>query len=165
MGWGFGFVFEEIREPRGCEGFGFGREQRSSGGVDVLEGSDGLLIGFRLKDCRELGEFEGMELAELEGGDRGIEEVFEEFAGQLWLIGICHAGIFAGRLGGTRGKWTSAGSLRTGRGVGGGFWVGAKCMGLLYTGWQPAAECGGAPPVEIKTWRQRHPSTTNALRR
>ena len=91
---------------------------------------------FGFEDLGELGEFEAVDLAEVEGGERGVEEVFEEFVGELggelggrrsglgrrktltpgeredgfvMLCGVgCHACIFAQRADGTREIWWSA---------------------------------------------------------
>ncbi len=67
-----------------------------------------------------MGEGEGVVVAQVEGGDGGVEEISQQGVGEgwLWLVDLLcvhlHGGIVADRLGGTRGKWWSAGILRTG---------------------------------------------------
>jgi len=61
-----------------------------SGGVDCLDGLGCGAVVFGLDDCGGLGEGEVVDLADEDGGHRGIEEVFEErfceFGGELWCI-------------------------------------------------------------------------------
>lgn len=61
-----------------------------SGGVDGLDGADGGLVGVALGDGVELGEGEAVDLADEDGGHRGIEEVLEEalckFGRELWCV-------------------------------------------------------------------------------
>jgi hypothetical protein len=72
---------------------------RSADPLDVVFGDSEI---FRLDELDELGKIEVVVVAQIEGGDGGIEEVFEECVGELWfgLIGcVCgchlHAGIVA----------------------------------------------------------------------
>ena len=60
-----------------------------------------------------------MDVAQGEGGDGRVEEVFEEFVGEgdCWFDLVCfvfHVSIVAGRRGGSREKCWSAWILRTG---------------------------------------------------
>ena len=57
-----------------------------SGGVDGLDGGGCGAVVFGLDDFGELGEGEAVDLADEEGGHRGIEEVFEELFGELWCV-------------------------------------------------------------------------------
>lgn len=79
-----------------------------------------------------MGEGELMDLAHLEGGHRGVGQVFEELVGEGWFLvfesalSLCcvfHAGIIAWLICGTRGKLGSAVILRTGVGDGGEIFV------------------------------------------
>jgi len=117
---GLGFVFELIGEACGREGAGFGFDQGFAGVGDAFDGIACAVEVFGVEDGCELGEFEVVELAEFEGGEGGVEEVFEELAGEFVRCVVrVHAGIFAERRSGTRGDWGRAGSLRTGRWIGG----------------------------------------------
>lgn len=141
---GLGFVFELIGEACGREGAGFGFDQGFAGAGDAFDGIACAVEVIGVEDGCELGEFEVVELAEFEGGEGGVEEVFEEGAcelggrrgealttclpfglspgeredGFVWFGVAVHAGIFAERRCGTRGDWGRTGSLRTGRGIG-----------------------------------------------
>ncbi len=57
---------------------GLGVDGGGSGGVDGLDGADGGLVGVALGDGVELREGEAVDLADEDGGHRGIEEVLEE---------------------------------------------------------------------------------------
>ncbi|MFK7760499.1 MAG: hypothetical protein AB8C13_11220 [Phycisphaerales bacterium] len=61
-----------------------------AGGVDGLDGADGGLVVFALGEFGELWEGEAVDLADEDGGHRGIEEVFEEalckLGGGLWCV-------------------------------------------------------------------------------
>lgn len=91
--------------------------------------------GLGFEDGGELVERAGVDLAEVEGRDRRVGEVFEELVGEVdrfVLVCLCvvdvavlivlfvHGGIVAHSAIGTRGKWGRTGSLRTGVGFGGG---------------------------------------------
>ena len=82
MGGGLGLVFELIGETGGGLGAGFGLDDGSAGGGDALDGGGGLFVGFGLEQIGELGEGEGVEAAEIEGGDGWVGEVFEEGVGE-----------------------------------------------------------------------------------
>jgi len=49
-----------------------------AGGVDGLDRFDGVLVVLGVGEGEELGEGEVVDLADEDGGHRGIEEVFEE---------------------------------------------------------------------------------------
>lgn len=85
-----------------------------------------------------------MDLAEVDGGDRGVGEVFEELVGEgrLWLCCIVHhAGIVAQQRGGTREELGSAETLRTERGDGGGILVGCGWGHKGGLGWGGRGFC------------------------
>ncbi len=69
VGWGFWFVFEDIREASGCEGAGFGFDDFDACLGDAFDGGGGLLVGFGFEQVGELGEGELVEAAKVEGGD------------------------------------------------------------------------------------------------
>jgi len=81
---GGGFaVFGEFEEGLGL---GLGLCEGLAGGVDAFDGFAGGLEGFGFEDGRELGEFEVVDGAEVERGELGGEEVFEEFVGEGRLL-------------------------------------------------------------------------------
>ena len=61
---------------------GLGFDGWGSGGVDGLDGADGGLVVFALGEFGELWEGEAVDLADEDGGHRGVEEVFEEGFGK-----------------------------------------------------------------------------------
>lgn len=81
MGGGGWFVFELVGEAGGCQGLGFGFDDCGSCGVDALEGLDGLLEGFGFEDSCEFGQGELVQVAQVEGGDGGVEEVLHQGVG------------------------------------------------------------------------------------
>jgi len=112
---GFGLVFEQVADACGGEGSGLGGEYGLTRGVDALDVCDGLFVCFGFEEVGEFGELVVVELAEIEGGEGGVEEVLEERVCEFGFFVVRHASIFAQRRGGTSGKWSRAGSLRTGR--------------------------------------------------
>ena len=79
---GGGFVFKEVVGADEREGLGLGFDDRGAGCVDALGCvlCAAELVG--LEEVGELGEGEVVEFAEFEGGDGGVEEVFEEGGGE-----------------------------------------------------------------------------------
>ena len=77
-------VFFLVREVGGLLEGGEGLEVEGgvdrfgSGGVDGLDGADGGLVVVALGDGVELREGEAVDLADEDGGHRGVEEVLEE---------------------------------------------------------------------------------------
>ena len=67
-----------------------GVDRFGSGGVDGLDGADGGLVVVALGEFGELWEGEAVDLADEDGGHRGIEEVLEEalckFGSELWCV-------------------------------------------------------------------------------
>ena len=49
---------------------------------DAFDGFDGSLVGFGLEEVGELEEGEVVKIAEVEGGEGGVLEVFEELVGE-----------------------------------------------------------------------------------
>ncbi len=119
-------LLDDVGESGGGVEGGFGLGEV---GAFLVDAGDGLLGGLelgRVEDLGEAGEGEVVVVAQVEGGDGGVEEVFEECVGERWGGGrfvrlVCvlvgHMGIVAHRPRGARGKLGSAGILRTG-GVG-----------------------------------------------
>ncbi|MBM90942.1 MAG: hypothetical protein CMJ35_04920 [Phycisphaerae bacterium] len=86
VGWRFGFVLAEVGEARDGEGFGFGLHELAPGAGD---GFDHLFGGFELlgvDDVDELVEGKVVIVAQIEGADGGVEEVFEEVVGEGWCL-------------------------------------------------------------------------------
>lgn len=101
---GLGLVFELIGEACGREGAGFGFDQGFTGVGNAFDGFACAVEVFGVEDGCELGEFEVVELAEFEGGEGGVDEVFEEGAGEfVRRVVRVHVRIFAHRRGDTRG--------------------------------------------------------------
>ena len=117
-------VLDDVGQAGGGVEGGFGLGE---GGAFLVDAGDGLLgsleIG-RVEDLGEAGEGEVVVVAQIEGGDGGVEEVFEEsvceggFVGLICVV-VFHVGIVAHRPLGARGKLGSAWILRMG-GVGAG---------------------------------------------
>ena len=67
-----------------------GLDGSGSGGVDGLDGGGCGDVVLGLDDFGELGEGEVVDLADEDGGHRGIEEVLEEalckFGGEMWCV-------------------------------------------------------------------------------
>ncbi len=112
-------LLDDVGEAGGGVEGGFGVGEI---GALLVDAGDGLLGGLEVggvEDLGEAGEGEVVVVAQVEGGDGGVEEVFEECVGEGWFVGlICmlvgHVGIVAHRPWGARGKLGSAGILRTG---------------------------------------------------
>ncbi|MBO6740981.1 MAG: hypothetical protein JJ916_14095 [Phycisphaerales bacterium] len=78
VGWGLGAVAEEVGEAGGGEGLGLVFEECAPGGVGAGEAGAGVFKLGGGEEVVELVEGEVVELAELGGGDGGVEEVFDE---------------------------------------------------------------------------------------
>ncbi len=85
MGFGVGrglwFVFEDVGEAGGCQGAGFGFEDFLTGCVDALEGFFGGDEGFGFEGGCKFGEGDLVEVAQVERGDGGVEEVLQKCVG------------------------------------------------------------------------------------
>ncbi len=85
-------VFFLVREVGGLLERGEGLEVEvgvdrfGSGGVDGLDGADGGLVVVALGEFGELWEGEAVDLADEDGGHRGIEEILEDRFSQLWCV-------------------------------------------------------------------------------
>jgi hypothetical protein len=126
-------VFFLVREVGGLLERGEGLEVEvgvdrfGSGGVDGLDGADGGLVVVALGEFGELWEGEAVDLADEDGGHRGIEEVFEELFGERG-----------------RRKTPSVATRHLPRKPGGGEVVGGLwcvCLRLIVHG-APLVECG-----------------------
>ncbi len=135
MGRGGGFVFELIEQADGGQRSRLGLGEAGAGVGDAFDRDGGSLKGLGFEDGGELVERAGVDLAEVEGRDRRVGEVFEELVGQVdrfVLVCLCataiavldvlvvfsvHGGIVAHSAIGTRGKCGRTGSLRTGVGI------------------------------------------------
>jgi hypothetical protein len=104
---------------------GLGFDGLGAGIVDGLDHTDRGSVVLGVGDGVELREGEAVDLADEDGGYRGIEEVFEEVFGEGWATG--HWGLSTGgrgrrlggdggRSGGGRGALTPALSHQNGRG-------------------------------------------------
>jgi hypothetical protein len=78
VGRGFGAVAEEVGEAGCSEGLGFVLEESAAGFVGADEAGAGIVELGGGEEVVELVEGEVVELAELGGGDGGVEEVFDE---------------------------------------------------------------------------------------
>ena len=93
------------------------------------------MVGFGLEQVGELEEGEFVKIAEVEGGDGGVLEVFEELVGEFGKgLGIRDLGL-GGRGGKRRGKTSSVGFAATFAGGPGevSWWV-RLCCGCLHAG-------------------------------
>ncbi|MCA9276248.1 MAG: hypothetical protein KDA29_09500 [Phycisphaerales bacterium] len=94
VGRGFGAVLEDVVGADEGEGLGLGLDNAGARGVDALDEIAGAVEGGGLEELGEFVEGEMVELAEVEGGDGGVEEVFEELVGEGgrgirdWGLGI-----------------------------------------------------------------------------
>jgi len=78
VGGSYRLVFEDVGEAGGGEGLGFGGDEISARNRDTLDGGDGFAVGLRFEQVGELEEGDLVDVAHGEGGDGGVEEVFEE---------------------------------------------------------------------------------------
>ena len=78
MGGCFGAVAEEVGEACGGEGLGLVLEECAAGCVGAGEAGAGVVELGGGEEVVELVEGELVELAELGGGDGGVEEVLDE---------------------------------------------------------------------------------------
>jgi len=123
-GWGVVVLAAEVGETGSREGSGFVLDERGSCGVDALEVGQGALEGLGLEDDGELFEGEVVDVAEVEGGEVGAEEVEEEGAGEVAdgvgvvevslvcvrrLVRLHHGELKTGGGGGSRGWLVGAG--------------------------------------------------------
>ncbi len=83
VGGGFGFVFEDIVGADEGEGFGVGFDEVGAGCVDAVHAGLGGFEGVGFEQVGERVEGEMVELAEVEGGDGGVEEVVEEVVSEI----------------------------------------------------------------------------------
>lgn len=77
------FVFEDVDEAGAGEDVGIGRDELVAVGTDF---EDAFLCEFEIfgsEEVAELGEGDLVESAEVERGDRWVDEVFEEECGEL----------------------------------------------------------------------------------
>ncbi|PCI08596.1 hypothetical protein COB72_08075 [bacterium] len=74
---GFDGLFYDVGEAGGGVVGGFGGDELGAFLVDVFDGLLGGLEGIGGEDGGDLGESEGVVVAEVEGGDGGVEEIGE----------------------------------------------------------------------------------------
>jgi hypothetical protein len=93
--------------------------ERSAGAVDALEGFACLDEAIGFEDIGELAEFESVDLAQIERGELGGEEVLEEFACECrFVVRVFHDRNYRTSATRHKGGDRRTGSLRTRRGFG-----------------------------------------------
>lgn len=93
--------------------------ERSAGAVDAFERVAGAEEGFGFEDRGELREFELVDLAQIERGELGGEEVLEEFACECrFVVRVFHDRNYRTSATRHKGGDRRTGSLRTRSGFG-----------------------------------------------